>query len=55
MSEHESFYTLLNLEKTCPRRTIFRLKGIKGISQYYHARKINERNRINKYLAAKIT
>ncbi len=53
MSEHESFYTLLNLEKACPRRTIFRLKGIKGINQYYHARKINERNRIYQYLADK--
>ena len=53
MSEYESFYTLLNLEKACPQRTIFRLKGIKGICQYYHARKIYERNRIYQYLADK--
>lgn len=53
MGDHESFYTLLNLEKACPRRTIFRLKGIKGISQYYHARKSYERNRIYQYITDK--
>ena len=53
MSEYESFYTLLNLEKACPRRSIFRLKGIKGISQYFHARKNYERNRIYQYLTDK--
>jgi hypothetical protein len=51
MSEHENFYSLLTLEKTCPRRTVFQLKGVKGISQYFHTRKRYERNRIYRYLA----
>ncbi len=53
MSEYKSFYTLLNLEKACPRRIIFRLKGIKGIYQYFHARKRYEHNRIYQYLTDK--
>jgi len=50
MSEPPTFFQLINLEKACPRRTLFQLNKIEGVSQFFYARKKYERNKILEYL-----
>ena len=52
-SEPLTFYSLINLEKGCSRRNLFRLEGIKGVSQYFQNRKVYEQNQIYHYLIDK--
>lgn len=53
MSESFNFYRLINLEDACPRRTVFFLKKIKGIPQYYPNKQIFLRNMVFEYLIEK--
>lgn len=53
MSESFNFYRLINIEDACPRRTVFSLKGVEGISQYFQNHQIFLRSELFKYLNEK--
>ncbi len=53
MTEPLGFYELIRLEKVCPRRTAFKLLGIKGRAQYYPAKRYYEKTKIHEFLKNK--
>lgn len=55
MTEPPTFFQLINLEKACPRRTLFQLNKMEGVSQFFYARKKYERNKILEYLIDKFS
>lgn len=53
MKESYNFYRLISIEDACPRKTIFFLKGIEGISQYFQNHQVFLRNELFKFLDEK--